>query len=208
MGLCLAEQLFALLGKVLGHLGVDLLEHPFNRYRSGRLGLPDRSGQLLVDLVPGCLFFVVRPQLTAYQEATETLDAVTAAPRLHFLARAVTGVVVGRRVPAVAVDDELDERRPHALARALHHLAGDVVRRQHVHPIDEVAGHAVGVRLHGDVVRPGLALEVDADGVTVVLAGEHNGRALSAGQVDASVPVTLAGSAVTEADQRDLRAVT
>src|SRR5690606_19449743 len=198
-------ELPALLGQALGHLGVDVLEPPLDRRRAGGLGLVHRRLDARLDLGAGALLLALVPQAPALEEAAEARQRVAPLPRLDLLARPVAGVVVGRGVAAVAVDDELDERRTHALAGALDGLAGHVVRGQHVHAVHEVAGHAVGVGLHGDVVGARLLLQVDADGVAVVLAGEDDGSALRAGQVQAGVPVALAGGAVAEAAQHDLR---
>src|SRR5690606_33025823 len=106
-------------------------------------------------------------------------------------------VAVVRGVTTVAVDEELDEGGAEAVPGSLDGVAGDVVGREHVHAVDVVAGHAVGVGLHGDVLGAGLVTEVDADRVAVVLAGEDDRGALCAGEVDAGVPVALAGGAIT-----------
>src|SRR5690554_5806323 len=200
------QELPALAHEARGDLGVDVVEHPLDRRGARRLGPRDRVLELGAELGARLLLGRVIPQVAALEEAAVARQRVAATPRLHLLARSVAGVVVGRGVAAVAVDDELDERRAHALAGALHGLAGHEVGRQHVHAVDQVAGHAVGVSLDGDAVGPRLLLEVDADGVAVVLAGEDDRRPLRAGEVHAGVPVALARGAVAEAAQHDLGA--
>src|SRR5690606_23360991 len=185
-------ELPALLREALRHLGVDVLEHPLDRRGAGGLGLGDRGVQLRLGFRARLLLVGVVPQPATLEEAAEARQRVAPPPRLDLLARPVARVVVGGRVPAVAVDEQLHERRADALAGALHGLASHVVRGEHVHAVDQVPRHAVGVRLDGDVVGAGLLLEVDADGVAVVLAGEDDGRPLRAGQVHAGVPVALA----------------
>src|SRR5690554_150076 len=200
------QELPALAHEARGDLGVDVVEHPLDRRGARRLGPRDRVLELGAELGARLLLGRVVPQVAALEEAAVARQRVAATPRLYLLARTVAGVVVGRGVAAVAVDDELDERRTDALAGALDGVAGHEVRGQHVHAVDEVPGHAVRLRLHGDVVGAGLLLEVDADGVAVVLAGEDDGRPLGPGEVHAGVPVALRRRAVAERAQHDLGA--
>src|SRR5699024_819767 len=129
---------------------------------------------------------------------------VTRLPLRDFLAAAVNTVVIGRRMRAVAVNTQLDQRRPMAGTGILDGLAHDVIHRPRVHAVHLIAGHAVSVGLVGNATRPGLLVGADTNGVAVVLAGKHHRRIAYAGQVHGRMPIAFAGGAVTEGDHHDL----
>src|SRR5690606_18568506 len=131
----------ALLREALRHLGGDGREHPPGRRGAGGLGLGARGVQLRRGFRARLLLVGAGPQPAPLEEAAEARQRVAPPPRLDLLARPVARGVVGGRVPAVAVDEQLHERRADALAGALHDLASHVVRGQHGHPGHQVARH-------------------------------------------------------------------
>src|SRR5690625_1940993 len=196
--LLLRAKSLLLLAQEVGDFGEDVLEHPLERHLARLLGLLLGGLLLLLNAGEELLLLLLVPQALVLEEAPVAGQGIALAPRLHLLLWTVTAVVVGGRVRTVAVDGRLDEGGAKAFAGPLDRLLQHVVAGEHIHAVDQVAGHAVGVGLHGDVLGGGLLVVVDGDGVAVVLHEEHDRGTLHAREVDARVEVALGGRAVTE----------
>ena len=117
---------------------------------------------------------------------------------LDLLARTVGLVVVVRRVREEAVSLALDQgrsfARPSTVVRLLHHPEA----REDVVAVDHEPGDPVPFGSTRDVCHCHLLGLWHADRVLVVLADEHDRQAVDRGDVQALVPVTLAGRTLAE----------
>ena len=87
-------------------------------------------------------------------------------------------------------------------ARARHRVRDDVVEREDVVAVDADRGDAVGAALDGERRRGCLPARGHADRPVVVLADDHAGHAVDAGERHRGVEVGLARRAVADEAQR------
>ena len=191
------REAVALGDQLVGHLGVDVVEHA-QRLRVGqRLAALAQRGAELVGLGLDLVEEVGVGQAVALEVGLDPGDRVLELPALDVAGEPVAGRVVGRGVRAHPVGVGLDERRALPVAGPLQRGLRDGVRRQHVVAVDPDAGEA---EAQGALVErdPGLALDRLGDRPLVVLAEEHDRGVVGRGEDERLVDVALAGGAVAE----------
>ena len=127
----------------------------------------------------------------------EGLDRVLLAPLLDLLALAVD-LGVGGGVAAVAVGERLEQGRAALLARLADPLGDALAHRDHVHPVDPLAGDAVALRLLREVGLGRVALDRGSHPVEVVLDQEEDRQLPERRQVHRLAEVAGVGGAVAE----------
>ena len=143
-------------------------------------------------------------QLTEFPE--QPLEARQRVPRLPLLdERRIANVreVGPHRVLHPAERLQLEERRPGSLARPLERPCDGCLDREHVVPVDDLAGHPVPGGAFGEILDGALGPPAGRERELVVLADEDDRQRPGRGEVHALVSGALAGGPVAE--ERDRR---
>ncbi len=142
----------------------------------------------------------VVPRSRPSQLGHEPLDGIARPPRRELVLGDVARRVVGVRVRAHAVRDELEQRRTVTRSRAPTCRARRLDDREHVVAVDAHAGDPRRRALRGERLRRGLQPRRGGDRPPVVDARDDQRHPLHAGEVDRLVEVALRRRAV--ADER------
>jgi hypothetical protein len=163
-----------------------------------------RSGDDVLDLAVDLLQRRLVRRTALDQQLGELVDRVLLrAHLLDFFLRAVFRGV-GHRVAAIAIGLHLEDRRPLAGARIGYGALAGLLDGQHAHPVDRLAGDAIGVAPLKQVGRRRGAFDRRAHGVFVVLDDVDDRQLPQGGHVEALVDLALVDGTVAEIGQADV----
>ncbi len=129
---------------------------------------------------------------------------VACALRHQLLRRAVLRLLIVRGVRRQPCHLGLDERGAVPSPSPVDRFAAGPVAGKNVAAIHHHAGEAVRGGAIGDVGDGALEGHRDADGISVVLDDEHDGKPVHSGEVQPLVEVALVAGALAELRERDL----
>ena len=170
------------------------------------VGQRDPDGQLdvVLDLAQDGVHACVVELAELSEQPLEPGQRVSRLPLLDERGVADVREVGPHRVLHPAERLHLEERGPGSLARPLQRSRHRGLDREHVVPVDDLAGHAVAGRAIGEILDRTLGAPVGRERELVVLADEDDGQRPRRGEVHALVGCALPGGAVAEERHRRL----